>query len=293
MFHPQKFQDYLTRISSQRLPAEDALKRSIFKYGLWLMGIPAILYGATDRGMAAFKSQGIEITNVSYCLIALVILLAWICIGIDSDLAGSAGPNALLSQAKSQPDAPVCVAQQSVRLPFPYSCQIYHLLNLKHLEHVHRFSLGNLKVAGISSFHKTRAGGLLRFQTELHSSLNVLRLWRQPKVEVDLILHTPYQIELKIPAYGDNVICVLFTVIPLSTNEHQLTVQMFTNLNWPREFLRVLLLLASSITLLEDLPYLAKLAQRQAVSSKQALSKRPAAHDMQLFQRYLDLYSGR
>jgi hypothetical protein len=35
-------------------------------------------------------------------------------------------------------------------LPFPYICQIYHLLNLKHLENVHSFSLSNLRVVGVN-----------------------------------------------------------------------------------------------------------------------------------------------
>jgi hypothetical protein len=86
--------------------------------------------------------------------------------------------------------------------PFPYLCQIYHLLNLKHLENVHGFSLNNLEILQVSHFHSSEVGGTIRFQTILRSPLNILRLWRQPVVEVDLILHDPYTVELCIPFFS-------------------------------------------------------------------------------------------
>jgi hypothetical protein len=295
MFKPEKIQAYLTHISQHHSPVEDTLKRNIFNYGLWLLGIPAILFGAIDRGVAAFSSAGINPTDVSYCLISLVLLLAWICIG-----GADTSPNLSESGVETDwmPDQSLlptsnCIAQQSYRLPFPYLCQIYHLLNLKHLEDIHRFSLGNLKVLKISHFQKTQAGGRVRFKTVLDSPFNILRLWREPSVDVDLTIHSPHQIELKVPVYQQKCIHVLFSVVPISAEEHQFSVHMFTDLQWPREFLKAIMLIAASLTLLEDLPYLQSLAKRNYGGlTRHTQERKHPPQAMQLFQRYVDLYSG-
>jgi hypothetical protein len=305
MFEPDKIQTYLNHIREDRLPAEDALKRDIFKCSLWLLGIPAILYGAVDRGIAAFSKPSVETTDISYCLIILVILFGWLFIDISGDYihtnvgegriyernkTGYSGISKSLISPETLIPCAECIAQQSYRLPFPYICQIYHLLNLKHLEEIHRFSLGNIKVVDVDQFHKTRMGGKIRFKTMLDSPFNILRMWRQSSVDVDLTIHTPHQIELTIPLYHQKVIRVLFSVVPLSENEHQLSIQMFSNLHWPREFLRVILLFASSLTLLEDLPYLSQLAKCHAGSSVGISGARTSCQTMQLFRRYVDLY---
>lgn len=292
MYKPEKLQAYLTQISEPRSPVEDALKRNIFKCSIWLLGIPAILYGAIDRGVAAFSKPPLAVTDFSYCMIALVLLLLWVCIGVTEDHHEPW----LLDEPEWKQLAHLelgsnCIAQQSYRLPFPYICQIYHLLNLKHLEEIHRFSLGNLRVLKVNHFRETQAGGQLRFKTMLDSPFNILRMWRDPSVDVDLTIHAPHQIELKVPAYRQKFIRVLFSVIPLNGKEHQLHIQMFSNLQWPRELLRVILLLASSLTLLEDLPYLNQLAKRNFTSSMHG-SEGQSSQGMQLFQRYTHLYQG-
>lgn len=293
MLQPEKVQAYLDQISEHRLPAEDCLKRDIFKCGLWLMGIPAIIYGAIDRGMAAFAGNAVALTDLSYCLIALVILFGWVFIGMaDDPLEPIPEKSQSQLQLLSTQGGSDCIAQKSYRLPFPFICQIYHLLNLKHLEEIHRFSLGNLKVLKVSHFHKTQVGGRLRFKTVLDSPLNVLRLWRSPSVDVELTIHSPHQIELKVPAYGQKCIRVLFNVIPINEREHQLLVQMFTDLQWPKELLRVVLLLASSLTLLEDLPYLSQLANRNLATPNPPGRRGSACQTMQLYHRYVDLYTG-
>jgi hypothetical protein len=293
MLQPEKLQTYLNDISEHRLPAEDCLKRDIFHCGLWLLGIPAILYGAVERAMAAFSHPGIETTDLSYCFIALTMLLGWVFIGTARGSAATvAKTNHVSSPLAESLDNKECVAQKAYRLPYPFICQIYHLLNLKHLEDIHRFSLGNLKVLNVSHFRKTRAGGQLRFKTVLDSPLNILRMWRNPSVDVDLTIHSPHQIELKVPAYGNKSIQVLFSVIPLGDQEHQLSIQMFCDLQWPREFLRVILLLASSLTLLEDLPYLRQLAQRNPSTYQKLADTNPVCETMQLYHRYVDLYRG-
>lgn len=293
MFQPDRLQAYLTHISEQRSPVEDALKRNIFIYGLWLLAIPAFIYGAIERGFSAFSQPEVNVHDISYCLIALVSLMAWICIGLAEEKLDSTALKVVkIVEDRPLPFDSTCVAQQSFRLPFPYLCQIYHLLNLKHLEDIHRFSLGNLKVIKVSHFRETRAGGQIRFKTVLDSPFNVLRLWRDPSVDVDLTIHSPHQIELKVPTYGQEFIRVLFSVIPVNTEEHYLCIQMFCDLKLPRELLKAILLLASSLTLLEDLPYLHHLAKRSPKQfSNQRLKKKSTNPAMQLFHRYVDLYN--
>lgn len=295
MYHPGKIQAYLTHISEKRSPVEDRLKRNIFKYVLWLLAIPAIIYGAADRGWAAFSTATVNPTDISYCLIALVLLLGWVNIGLAEDrldaltLAGDelVRANALAVESNR-------ITQQCYRLPFPYLCQIYHLLNVGHLESIHRFSLGNLKVMKIGDFNKTEAGGQIRFKTMLDSPMNVLRLWRDPSVEVELTIHSPHQIELKVPAYGQKFIHVLFSVMPLSDKEHHLSIQMFSDLQWPRELLKAVLIVAASLTLLEDLPYLHHLTKRNydGLFSQAPRPQKPS-QARQLFYRYVDLYNNR
>ncbi|WP_156119797.1 hypothetical protein [Leptolyngbya sp. KIOST-1] len=293
MFQPGKLQNYLTQISEQRSPVEDTLKRNIFIYGMWLLAIPALIYGAIERGFSAFSQSAINAHDISYCMIGLIILMAWVCIGLAEDRSESEGlPGTQLVQTQTIPFDSTCIAQQSYRLPFPSLCQIYHLLNLKHLEDVHRFSLGNLKVIKVSHFQETQAGGHLRFKTVLDSPFNVLRLWRDPSVDVDLTIHSPHQIELKVPAYGQKFIRVLFNVIPVNSEEHYLCIQMFSDLRWPKELLKAILLLAASLTLLEDLPYLQHLAKRNYKQMvKQPQRRRNPSQAMQLFHRYVDLYA--
>ena len=107
---------------------------------------------------------------------------------------------------------------QEYTLPIPYLCQVYHLLNLKHLETVHHHSLKGLKVGNVSQLEATQGGDTLKFQTSLDSAPNILRMWRQPIVEVELTLLTPYTIELNIPVYYDRNITILFNILPLADN---------------------------------------------------------------------------
>lgn len=114
------------------------------------------------------------------------------------------------------------IISQSYVLPIPYLCQIYHLLNLKHLESVHDFSLNGLKIGSIGQLEKTATGGSLKFETTLNPSLNILKIWRQPVVEVELTLHTPYTIELNIPVYNGRNMTIVFNILPLGDNSHKL-----------------------------------------------------------------------
>jgi hypothetical protein len=177
---------------------------------------------------------------------------------------------------------------QEYFLPIPYFCQIYHLLNLKHLESVHSFSLSSLKVIDVSQLEATTIGGIIKFQTVIDSSSNMLSILRQPTVEVELTLHTPYTIELNIPVYNGKKIVVIFNILPLGNDEHKLFIDIYSNLTFPRPILQVFLHFASGLTMLEDLPYLHKLARTNIYRSVKVGKSNHKT--MQLFNRFVDLY---
>lgn len=183
---------------------------------------------------------------------------------------------------------PYHMISQEYVLPIPYVCQIYHLLNLKHLESVHGFSLNGLKVIEVSELATTTIGGSVKFQTTLNSPLSLLRIWRPPVVEVELTLHTPYTVELNVPVYNGKKITVMFNILPLGHNDHKLFIDIYSNLGFPKPLLQVLLHFASSLTLFEDLPYLRKLAEGKLHHSIKLnkLHSKP----MWLFQRFVELY---
>lgn len=295
MLTPQKIQAHLEKISHPDLPVVDFLKRNIFMYAAWLIGIPVFIYGVVERGVAAYQEHFTEVTLLSQCMIALVALFIWFIIGTATKTSGKSAdqPRSPHPPSPLVPHPPLplaCVAEQRYRLPFSHRCQIFHLLNLKHLEDIHRVSLGNLKVTEVSQFTETQTGGRLRFKTVLDSPTNILRLWRDPSVEVELILHTPYQIELKVPAYNHKHIHVLFNVLPLAQDEHLLSIQIFSDLGWPSTVMRAILIVAASLTLLEDIPYLSQIATSQVGRSPRPAKGLLRSPMMQLFNRYLHLY---
>jgi hypothetical protein len=181
------------------------------------------------------------------------------------------------------------IISQAYVLPIPYLCQIYHLLNLKHLESVHNFSLNGLKIGNIGQLEKTATGGSLKFETTLNPTVNILKIWRQPVVEVELTLHTPYTIELNIPVYNGQNVAIIFNILPLGNNAHKLFIDIYTAILFPKPILQILLHCACCLTLFEDLPYLHTLAQRDlhhAVRHRR-ISKNKT---MQLFKHFVDLY---
>jgi hypothetical protein len=181
------------------------------------------------------------------------------------------------------------IISQSYVLPIPSLCQVYHLLNLKHLESVHNFSLKGLKIGSIGKLEKTATGGSLKFETTLNSSLNVLKFWRQPVVEVELILHTPYTIELNIPIYNGQNITIVFNILPLGDNSHELFIDIYSDMVFPKPILQILLHCASYLTLFEDMAYLRELADGNIYHRvrKTIVSDRET---MQLIKRFVDLY---
>ncbi len=181
------------------------------------------------------------------------------------------------------------IISQEYVLPIPYLCQIYHLLNLKHLESVHNFSLNGLRVGNISPIKKTATGGSLKFETRLNSSLNILKIWRQPIVEVELTLHTPYTIELNVPIYNGQNITIIFNILPLGDRLHKLFIDIYSESRFPKPILQILFHCASCLTLFEDMPYLHKLANKNI--HHKTISNKAFNHEMmQLFKQFTDLY---
>lgn len=181
------------------------------------------------------------------------------------------------------------IISQAYILPIPYLCQIYHLLNLKHLETVHKFSLKGLRISNVSQIETTPIGGSIKFQTTLDPSVNILRVWRKPTIEVELILHTPYTIELNIPIYHNRRITIIFNMLPLADNIHKLFIDIYSNVIFPKPILQIILHCASCLTLFEDLPYLNELANGNPC--RWVRSTRAGNRDtVQLFKRFVELY---
>ena len=286
-----------------RRSQEAFLYTARLRNSLWLFGIPTWLFGIADRSLAALADSYLTALELLQVLVISLLFVSWLCLSPNKSLnrddlktLQSYKPNSNLSQHHEE----LCTAAQARMLelqayhlisqeyvlPFPYICQIYHLLNLKHLENVHSFSLGKLKVLQVSNFHPTAIGGRLRFQTTLDSQVNALRIWRRPIVEVELVLHTPYTVELQIPVYNKTM-AVIFNVLPTKPNEHKLFIDIYSDLEWPKPLLQILLHFAACLTLFEDLPYLRKLAQR---NKHRLVNSNRNSDSMWLYTRFVDLY---
>ncbi|MBD2120786.1 hypothetical protein [Trichocoleus sp. FACHB-262] len=275
------------------------------RHGVWLFGIPAWLFAIIDRSFSALADSCFSAVEILHLSMASLFFVSWLCLkpeeSSQSDTVGAVwepAPGSELSehelflqmaQARMTELEEQHMIRQEYDLPFPQLCQIYHLLNLKHLENVHSFSLNNLRIVKVSQVNATSIGGYIKFQTILESPFNVLRIWRQPIVEVDLILHSPYTVELSIPVYNEKRITVLFNAIPLSETEHKFLIDIYSDLPWPKPLLQAVLHVSACLTLFEDLPYLHKLAQRnldRLVNS----SRLPSHETMWLFGRFVSLY---
>ncbi|GAA6621760.1 hypothetical protein [Scytonema sp. NUACC26] len=252
------------------------------KNGIWFVGIPFWVFGITDRTIAAFTDGYLSSIKLIHLFTASFFFLTWLYLKPEETVECNAQSGSLELKRRHM------ISQEYI-LPFPYICQIYHLLNLRHLETIHKFSLNNLKVVKISQIAPTAIGGTITFETYLDSPFNVLRIWRQPIAEVDLILHTPYTVELSVPVYKEKRITVMFTAHPLTENEHYFFIDIYSDLDWPKPFLQILLHLASCLTLVEDLPYYRKLAERNLgyLIDRNRLSKHET---MWLFNRFVELH---
>jgi hypothetical protein len=160
---------------------------------------------------------------------------------------------------------------------------------LKHLENVHNISLNGLKIGNVSRFEETDSGSSVKFKTILNRSFNVLRMWRQPIVEAELTLHTPYTIELAILIYNDRNFTIIINILPLGDNAHKLFIDIYSDLEFPKPILQLIFHCAACLTLVEDLPYRSKLANGNLPRRVKSIgvSNRDT---MKLFKRFVDLY---
>jgi hypothetical protein len=269
---------------------------SQLKNGVWLFGIPSWVFGISDRTFAALTDGSVSGGEVIQLFTASLFFLSWVCLKPQ----GSYSEETILTTEEEEllSDSTYInyelkrrhMISQEYTLPFPYICQIYHLLNLKHLESVHNFSLNNLKVLGIQQVETTSIGGKITFETMLDSPINPLRIWRDPVVEVDLILHNPYTVELSIPVYNGKRITVIFIALPLKDNEHKFFIDIYSDLGWPKPILQVVLHFAACLTLFEDLSYYRALASK---SAERLLHINPTTtnnQSMWLYKRFVELY---
>jgi hypothetical protein len=275
------------------------------KNNTWVFGILLLLIALFDRGIATIADGHITLDEFWQMSLISFLFLSWLHLkptllfeDFSASLdqaeefhAHSEQDQLYLQKAKSRMDElqDQHLISQKYTLAFPYVCQIYHLLNLKHLEKVHNFSLNNLRVVEVSHFEPTAIGGSIKFQTMLDSPFNALRIWRQPVVEVDLTLHTPYMVELSIPVYGEKRMTVIFNVLPINQNEHQFFIDIYSDLKFPKPILQGLLHIAACLTLYEDLPYLHRLSER-SLSRLVSLGRVSDHETMLLFKRFVDLY---
>ncbi|MBN3890815.1 MAG: hypothetical protein HWQ43_17220 [Nostoc sp. JL31] len=288
---------FFTEHQDSKIPniVEIALFIDQIKSSIWLFGIPSWLFGITDRSIAAFTDGYLSPIEIFQLFTASFFFVSWLYLKPEesfnsNDLDPSQYQEYLArTQANKLQLKKRHMISQEYILPFPYICQIYHLLNLKHLETVHRFSLNNLKILSISEFQITSAGGIITFQTILDSPANPLRIWRQPIVEVDLILHSPYTVELSIPVYNNKRIIVIFHAFPLNHSEHQLFIDIYSDLGWPKPLLQIILHFASCLTLFEDLPYLRALTEKN-IDRLFNLSRTSNHESALLFKRFVELY---
>lgn len=263
------------------------------KNSIWFFGIPSWVFGISDRSLAALADGYLSPIEILQLLTASFLFFSWLYLRPETNLNGD-GTEAYLcpSQVGNFDLKKRHMISQEYILPFPYLCQIYHLLSLKHLETVHKFSLNNLKVINVSHVEATDIGGIIKFQTILDSPVNALKIWRQPIVEVDLILHNPYTVELSIPVYNNKRIIVIFNVFPLTDTEHQFFIDIYSDLEWNKPILQVILHFAACLTLFEDLPYLRALTDKNV--ERLFSSNKSASHEtMWLFNRFVELYGSR
>jgi hypothetical protein len=272
---------------------------------VWAFGIPFWIFGCIDRSISLLTSELFFMVKLLHMILASSLLVAWLYLKPEPNLS-DLGISAIaayrdqlqheklrdylaMTQVRMGELQDKHMISQRYNLPFPHLCQIYHLLNLRHLETIHRFSLNNLKISNVNSQQLTDVGGMIKFETTLSSPLNVLRLWRQPIAEVDLKLHNPYTVELSIPVYDGKRMFVIFNVLPMSDFDHQFLVDIYSDLQWFKPILQLLLHLATVLTLLEDLPYLHQLTKKNLAHTVR--SKRISQHEsMWLFKRYADLH---
>ncbi|NJM63210.1 MAG: hypothetical protein HC849_28395 [Oscillatoriales cyanobacterium RU_3_3] len=274
----------------------------IFRNILWLLGIPLFLVAAVFQEINALEDSYVTNSEFLYSIINLFFLVVWIALKpnvtgckvlkdteVDFEIYHQSPDYSKITKARTIELRKDHIISQLHVLPFPYLSQIYHLLNLKHLETVHGNSLSGLKVTEIHDFKSTALGGSVKFKTIVSSPINILKIWRKSTIDVTLTLHSPHMVELNVPVYGDKKMIVLFKVFPFGIKTHKFLVDIYTDLPYPKFLLRSILHFAALFTIYEDIPYLKKLSGKDwdfKVTGNSILN--PTA--MCLLKRFVNLY---
>jgi hypothetical protein len=259
------------------------------KYWVWLLGILSWIFAITDRVIAVYADNYLSKLEIMQFFTTCLFFWTWLYLKPESHQnAENSNQLSVYCNQSSKLRQRHMISQEYI-LPFPHLCQIYHLLNLKHLETIHKFSLNNLKIVDITHSQATKQGGIIKFQTVLESPINALRIFRQEFVEVDLVLHNPYTVELSIPVYNNKRVNIVFNALPLTSKEHYFFIDIYSDLEWCKPVLQLILHFATSLTLFEDLPYLRKLAERNIENLFYA-SKYSNHETMYLYNRFVELY---
>ncbi len=293
-------------IDNSQIAANRALEIEIFtnqmKQGVWCLGVAAWIFASLERAIAIFSTSYLHLASLTQLFPPILFLLTWLFLKPEVTPTPIPTYFPLIHTNESQQlssdysPSPLKLKKfhlisQEYILPFSYLCQIYHLLNLKHLETIHRFSLNHLQIVSVTHTQPTRQGGKIKFTTVLNSPWNPLRIWRQPIVEVDLTLHNPYTVELSIPVYNHKRITVMFNVLPLTEKEHYFFIDIYSDLQWFRPFLQIILHFAACLTLFEDLSYLKSLQQRQVQKLFQE-NQFSQHQNMWLYRRFVEVWDG-
>lgn len=146
----------------------------------WSFGILLWLLMITNGGVTSFADGYLSATELSHLVIASCLFVGWLYLKPENSASRGSISSPLqghqLDSSSYQDNGYHCAVQarmlelqeqhlisQEYVLPFPYLCQLHHLLDLKHLEDVHDFSLNNLKVIKVNYFQPTAMGGMIKF----------------------------------------------------------------------------------------------------------------------------------
>jgi hypothetical protein len=180
---------------------------------------------------------------------------------------------------------PYHILSKEWTLPFSHWVQLYHLMNISHLEHVHEDTLNNLAIGDVVDTIETQNGGIITFITNIKPSL--ISLFRKPQNIVSLELLSPFTISLTIPQSPDIQTTVLFNTLPIREDKHVLFVDIYSNLEIPKSILKPAMQLATSLTVMEDIPYYENLAKQDIRNVIRRTKDNP---EMYLYKRYSQLY---
>ena len=187
------------------------------------------------------------------------------------------------------------IMQLEKNLDFNWLVQIYHLMNVNHLEVFHNVSLNGLSVEEIIDFRPTNVGGTISFKTISKSALGFIRLFRGKESVVKLTMHSALTIELNLEVGDNKTYTVLFNVLPLSANRHKLFVDIYGTKKpniASKTILGLVLKIASLITINEDMDYYEKLGKRD-LANIIAYDRTQTPNKSSLIHRFFQVYGPR